>query len=210
MRGCTRARTAVVVGAIIGVAILQFGCAHPNVRALSSFKAARKRGDIAMASSYLAPDARSWWEKKEGAGRPLTAKRTKGRWADWDHYFNAQTKRGAYVVDEGSATVSYEFTEINDFYRLIGREPTKSQYVYYFNRDGKICGKLFDPMREHRGPDRFDEFEEWARANRPDELIYLMPEGDIIPNLDRAKRWRMLLGEWREAVGLPAIACSHN
>jgi len=186
-------------------ALLPLGCAHPYVRTLEAFQAARKRGDEDKAAACLAPDARSWWEKKEGPGSPLTAKKKKGRWADWDHYFHAKTQRGQYVVDEEAKTLSYPFTEINDFYRLIDRPPTQSRYVYYFDDEGKICGKLFEPMRKDRPKDRFDEFKAWAKVNRPKELAYLMPKGDIIPDLARAKRWRELLTEWRRAVALPPI-----
>ncbi len=88
---------------------------------------------------------------------------------------------------------------------MIDRGPTQGRYVYYFNRDGEICGKLFDALRNERGPDRFDEFESWARVNRPGELAHLMPDGEIIPDVERAERWRVLLAEWREAVRLPAV-----
>ena len=44
---------------------------------------------------------------------------------------------------------------------------------------------------------RLAEFQEWARANHPDELAYLMPNGRIDPTEDRAERFRKLLLEWR-------------
>jgi len=59
------------------VLLVPFGCAHPYVRTLEAFQAAQKRGDYDKAAAYLAPDARSWWEKTAGAGSPLTAKKGK-------------------------------------------------------------------------------------------------------------------------------------
>lgn len=54
-------------------------------------------------------------------------------------------------------------------------------------------------------PDRFAEFERWAREHRADEMENLQPDGRIVPDLERAQRWRKLLNEWRAATGLHAV-----
>ena len=43
------------------------------------------------------------------------------------------------------------------------------------------------------------EFKEWARANHPDELAYLMPKDRLDPTGDRPERWRVMLDEWRKS-----------
>jgi hypothetical protein len=50
---------------------------------------------------------------------------------------------------------------------------------------------------------RLDEFREWARREHPEELEYVMPKGRIDPTADRAERFKLLLLEWRKAIGLP-------
>lgn len=93
--------------------------------------------------------------------------------------------------------------EINDFYRLTERGPTPVNLTYYFDPDEKITGILV--FSAGKTADRFEEFKKWAEKNRPADLKYLMPEGEIIPTLDRAQKWRVLLNEWRKSIGLPAI-----
>ena len=74
----------------------------------------------------------------------------------------------------------------------IGQRPKLNYWCYQFLKASDDARAIFA--------------REWAQKNRPEELKYLMPEGKIIPSLERARRWRAILSEWRAATGLPPIA----
>ncbi len=173
---------------------------HPLIRKVIAYHEAQERGDKSAAKNLFAQDSRIWYEKKEGPG----AKRNggEGPWAEWDRYFKARAVYYEYRAED--ATVAFRLLETNDFYRLIDRPPSRVQITYYFNREEKIDGTLVEAV-ESGAKDRMAEFKEWASRNRPEELKYLMPEGKIVPSLERARRWRAILDEWRAAAGLPPI-----
>jgi len=183
----------------IAAAVVGSGCAvHPHVRAIEAFREAKKRGDYDIAATYLAPEARVWFEKKEGPGRPVRPQG--GPYAEWDKLFNARSTPSSARVGRG--TVSYVISETNDYYRLIDRVPGRVRMTYYFADDGKIAGYLVQGLTppNERPPDRRCEFEKWAAGKYPGLLD---SEEMEIPNNPR--RWRELLIEWRAEVGLPEI-----
>jgi len=187
-----------IVLAIMITVFVVGGCMHPLQQNWKAYRAAKKRGDYTAARKYLADDARIWFEKKEGLGKPLTAKG--GPYRYWDKEFRAKTSREKVHVVDG--TVTYLSSEINDFYRLIERIPTKARITYYFNDENKISGMLYQGFspRSKRPPDRYDEFKQWMKNKYPGMLE--SPEMKI-PN--QPKRWRELLTEWRAETGLPPI-----
>ncbi len=176
---------------------------HPLIEKVKTYQEARKRGDDAITGAFFSEDSRIWFEKKEGQGRPRN-KDGKGPWADWDKFFNAQSAYQDYRAEGRAVTVLA--IETNDFYRLIDRPPSPVRLTYYFNAEGRVEGMLVASAKKDNAPkDRFDEFKEWAKRNRPRELEYLMPEGEIAPDLERAKRWLRILAEWRADAGLPPV-----
>ena len=101
-------------------------------------------------------------------------------------------------------SVRTTMSEINDWYRLVDRPPSRYHMTYYFDAAGKITGVLVHGIPgEPKPSDRLSEFQEWARANRPGLLERLMPEGKLDPALEKAKLWKASLLEWRKAAGLP-------
>lgn len=171
---------------------------HPLIKNLHAYRDAKKRGDYAAAGTYLAHNARIWFNEKEGPGNRLTAKG--GPYKEWDKEFKSKsTREDAHVLGR---TVTYLTLEINDFYRLTERTPTKARVTYYFDDSGKITGMLYKGLspRAERPPDRFDEFEAWASEHYPGLLD---SEEMNIPN--NPKRWRQLLVEWRADAGHPPI-----
>ncbi len=187
------ARTAVLAGVV-----LIGGCMHPLQRNWKTYRAAKKRGDAATAAKYLTDDARIWFDKKEGEGFPLGPKG--GPYKEWDREFrSSSTKEDLRIVDRTLTYISYE---INDYYRLIERIPTKARVTYYFDDDDRITGMLYQGLapRVERPPDRYDEFKRWADEHYPGLLD---SEAMKIPN--QPERWRALLTEWRRETGLPPI-----
>lgn len=174
------------------------GCTHPLVRKLDEFRQAKKRGDYAVASTYLSPNARIWFDRKEGAGAELKARG--GPYKDWDREFRSKSTRKKVRVR--SNTVSYVSREINDWYRLLDRVPTAARITYYFNDEQKICGMLYEGLsaQKARPPDRLCEFKKWAGERYPGLL-----DSDEMTIPRNPKRWRELLIEFRRETGLPPI-----
>lgn len=172
---------------------------HPLVQKVKEFRATRKR-DPKAAQAFLSDDPRVWYEKKEGAGQPWRL--DSDPWAHWDKFFKSQSTDKDWQVEDRA--VSVVAVEINDFYRLIERAPSPVRLTWFFNEAGKISGFLVQSMSKGQ-PDRLDEFSQWARQPHPAELDYLMPQGRIKPEGDRAERWKALLIKWRAAARLPPV-----
>ncbi len=165
------------------------------------FKDAQARQDYDAARSFLAPDARVWFEEKKGEG---SVYKIPGAWNHWDTYFQGRT---TYVDwQENGNEVSVVGHEINDYYRLLDWRPWPYKQTWWFNDQGQITGVLVQEMPgQGETGSRLNEFKEWAKQNRPEELTYLMPKGVIDPSADRPERWRAILIDWRKAAGLPAV-----
>lgn len=188
---------ALLVGCLAPAAAIG-GCMHPYLDTLHTYRDAKKKGDYALAGKHLAADARIWFGKKEGAGHPLRAKG--GPYKDWDREFKSRsTREKERVVGQ---TVTYISSEINDYYRLIERVPTRARVTYYFNEEGKISGMFYRGLSpgSARPPDRYCEFEKWANEHYPGLL-----DSDEMKIPKNPERWRALLTEFREDRGLPPI-----
>lgn len=184
-----------VLAALASVLGASTGCMHKHVRTLDAFRAAKESGDYVTAATYLAADARIWFGKKEGEGRPLTAQG--GSYKEWDREFKSNSSRKR--VRASASEVSYISQEQNDFYRLIDGQMGPARITYYFNDDGKIGGMLYRGLAKKGDlpPNRRCEFERWAAEKYPGLLD---SEEMQIPN--NPQRWRELLVEWRAEVGL--------
>lgn len=173
---------------------------HPLFKKVKTYRQANAESDTAQARALLAKGAARWYEKKEGPGTPIKPG-GKGPWSDWDEYFKGQSQIESHTVDSNRVTI--RLMEVNDYYRLIERGAAPVNLTYYFDADEKITGILV--FSAGKTADRFEEFKKWAEKYRPEELKFLMPEGEIIPTLDRAKKWRVVLNDWRRSAGLETI-----
>lgn len=172
------------------------------VATVEGYIAASHADDAEKMWTYLADDSRIWYDHKAGPGRARSRSTGKGPWAQWDDFFNASsTHVGEWTV--GGDSVSGVFEEINDFYRLCERGPSRIRITYYLDDDGLIAGTLVKGMSS--SPGRYDEAEAWIAEHYPDDYATLVKDGDIVPNIENAKRWKVLLAQWRESVALPPI-----
>jgi len=160
---------------------------------VNMFRAATKAGDTTLIKRFISKGARRWFGTIQGPGMPVGAT-GKGPWSDWDEFFNARSTIQRYEIDDSTVTVVGE--EANDFFVLIGRKPVPTHVKYWFDNDGRI-GKILI-FRTTKPKDDFEEFKQWAQTSHPKELQYLMPDGEIIPTLDRAARFKQLLKDWRK------------
>jgi len=208
-----RAGSAILSGASIAVAALVLrvaagdvaGPPRARVEVIEAYKSAKQARDSERIAACLAPDARMWFEKREGPGRPIRRDTGGGPWAEWDRYFRASSRRvGEY--EGGDEWVRVRVEETNDYYRLLDRPPKRHDATYFFDADGRIEGILIAGVPQEEGSrGRYDAFETWARQAHPGALEALMPEGDIVPSLANARSWRALLVEWRTAAGLEPV-----
>lgn len=178
-----------------------------RVGVIDAYRTAKQAHDAEGIAACLSADARIWFEKKHGAGKPIHRGTGGGPWSEWDRFFRARSRR---VGDDesGDGWVRTLVEETNDYYRLLDRPPKRYHATYYFDAADRIEGILIASVpasEREKAEGRFDEFEVWVRAMHPGALEDLMPGGDIDPKLENAKRWRKLLVEWRREQGLGPI-----
>jgi hypothetical protein len=175
---------------------------NPLAASVLRIRTAQAKGDVTTQSALLSADSRIWYENKEGPGEMRQPEARGGSWGDWDSFFRSESVREDAVVE--GRTVRTTIREINDWYRLVDRPPSRYYMTYYFDATGRIEGTLVHQIPGvPRSQGRLSEFEEWARTDRPGLLEKLMPEGRIVPSLDLAKLWKESLLAWRKARGLP-------
>ncbi|MEE9131708.1 MAG: DUF1573 domain-containing protein [Phycisphaerales bacterium] len=180
---------------------LRIESVHPLFAKLLGYREARKAHDTQRIAGYLADESRIWFDKKEGPGTVRTSTGD-GPWAQWDREMKSTSTTHEYEVN-GNELVTV-VSETNDYFRLLDRKPTPYQITYWFDDDERIEGMLVSSLpKEPKNKGRYDEFKKWADEHHPGVLDELQPEGKIIPSKENAIRWRKLLIEWREAVGLP-------
>jgi hypothetical protein len=171
----------------------------PLVATVQRYREAKEKDDLATQRSLLAPDARMWFETKEGPGSKLGEPGSGDPWKDWDEFFRSESKVEDTVVEGESVRLT--MSETNDWYRLVERPPSRYHVTYDFDGDGKITSVLVHGIPgAPKTADRLGDFKEWAKANRPGLLETLMPTGKIDPALDKAKLWKASLLEWRETL----------
>ncbi len=180
---------------------LQIESVHPLYAKLLGYREARRARDTQRIAGYLAEESRIWFDTKEGPGT-LRTSTGDGPWAQWDREMKSTSTTHEYEVN-GNELVTI-VSETNDYFKLLDRKPTPYQITYWFDDDERIEGMLVSSLpKESKNKGRYDQFKEWADEHHPGVLDELQPEGKIIPSKENAIRWRELLIEWREAVGLP-------
>jgi len=170
------------------------GCATSGpVARVQQFRAAKDRGDIAGAQTFIAPGARLYFEDLSGAGEPYTIKGG-GRWDHWDNYFHSRSVMTNWRR-EGNA-VTADVVETNDFMQLLDWRAKPYTTTWWVDASGRI-EKVLIKSNPEKPVSRLAEFKEWAKVHHPDELAYLMPNGQIDPTGDRPERWTAILNEWK-------------
>ncbi|HEX9161777.1 MAG TPA: hypothetical protein VF980_08735 [Thermoanaerobaculia bacterium] len=171
------------------------------IRRVQDFRAANDRGDLVTAQSYLAPDARQWFESRSGEGEPYKVGGV-SRWSHWDEYFHSRNSLTNWRV-EGNAVIA-DVEETNDFMRMLDWHAKPYTMTWWLDDRSRITGVLVKSNPE-APVSRLEEFKQWAREHHPEELAYLLPKNRIDPTGDRPERWRAILREWRNASGRPTV-----
>jgi hypothetical protein len=104
----------------------------PLAARAQGFRSLLERGQHDAARSLMAPDARRWWESREGDGQPWTiGPETPGPWAAWDTHFGSTKEVIEWRTGTRSATAVIR--ETNDYFRLL-ESGWRTNEVTYFPR----------------------------------------------------------------------------
>ncbi|MEQ8764618.1 MAG: hypothetical protein RL885_11870 [Planctomycetota bacterium] len=165
-----------------------------KIERVQAFRAAYARGDLEAARGFLSEDPRRWWERREGPGQPWIL--GTGPWKHWDEVFESEGRLEELQaeVDRVSAIA----VEHNDYYRLLERGPQRHRQTWFFDEAGSISGFLIEGIDDAPDLGRTDEFLIWAKANDPETLAIVRPNGEIDPA--KAERHLALLERWRQAT----------
>lgn len=176
---------------------------HPNITAAKELRKLIKAKEYETAKQMVTNNPRRWFNELEGEGRAWQiGPGKKGPWADWDKHFRGRTNPIYWEADEHSATIVYR--ETNDYFQLLERGEVTTRTTYLFDENGLVKGLLIRSLGK-RPPGRTEDFLEWAKANEPDEIAELMPDGSVDPEGDHPQRVRAILNRWRKAAGLDPI-----
>lgn len=184
--------------------LLSLGCRNSNYeqQALSNFQEyyklviARDEGQW----EYTVDTVLVYFEKDD----PDPSKRYRGqtvsKWGEWDKEMNAMTHYDTLWFSSQENAVKGYFYENNDFYELIGASPNKTLRTYAMDDEGKIKSILFEwqEVENAISDAHMDPIYTWALKHDSLEIMELYPNKEFVPSTKNAKRWRKLLGKYRE------------
>ena len=174
-----------------------FCVTQPLIRRAQEFRDLIETGNYAEAERFVAPGARTFFEKREGPGEPYTV--GGGSWAHWDSFFHSRNRLAEWRVNGRRVTATAH--ETNDFMELLEWKAPPYTITWTFDDSDRISEVLIQGGVGKR-TSRLDEVKAWAEMHHPGEIAYLMPKGRIDPTGDRAERWKKLLLEWRESIAV--------
>jgi hypothetical protein len=165
-----------------------------------SYLAALNAHDIPGALAHLSADFRAYFP---AVGASLTREDLPAA-LGWDVGTDGQF---IYERLEASGSeVSGVLTEANEFYRLIGLEPTTGRATFRFDAVGRIREQVYEPP-SGLAPSVTDALKApmaWARREEPDELEAIAPAGQLVYTENAGRRWVALLRRWRASIDPPA------
>lgn len=151
--------------------------------------------------NYTTDTVKVWFDDKKG--KPvLNIKGTgsTGMWEEWDEEMDATASYDSLWYNETEHTIKGYFYENNDFYRLLGKGPTKTLQTYWLNENDKIKEVLiyWIPEENTTTSEHIKPVVEWAKENDSTEIRKLYSNEKLIPTRHNAKRWKALLKKYNE------------
>ena len=144
------------------------------------------------------------WYFKENRDNPVflyKGKKRTGPWAEWDKAMNPRYSYDTiWYNDEENAIEGYFFEE-NDFYNLIGKEPTKTHQKFWLDDEGMIKEIMVYWIPEENTHTRefLKPVRTWAQKQDSALIEEIYPDGEIAPSKENAKKWKELLKEYHLA-----------
>lgn len=146
--------------------------------------------------NYTADTVKVWYDEKKGeAIKRIKGKPSLSGWKQWDKEMNSTSKYDSIWYDKRERAIKGYFYENNDFYKLIGKGPTKTLRTYWFDDKEKIHEILYYwiPEENTTTSEYLKPIVEWAKQIDSIEISKLYPNGQIIPSKDNAIQWKKLL-----------------
>lgn len=183
------------LAAAIALALLA-ACASwtepPAVAAVRRYLDARTHAE---AVGRLAPQYRLWFGEKKGEGMSREAA---AKMLEWD--FALRPRHQIHSIEVHGDTVVVRQHEDNDFSRLIGFPGWDATSTYTVDEQGRITSQLYVPAEgQPAWRPYLDEPLVWIRANEPDVLERIFPNGRLAQSKDDAAQWVRVLTAWRAA-----------
>lgn len=188
----------------ITIATILVSCNNQADKRLDVFSnyydAIQKRSDDKW--NFATDTVKLWFDQKEGDPvLQIKGQGSTGKWKEWDEEMKSTSVYDSLWFDEADGAVKGFFQENNEFYRLIGKSPTKTLRTYWFNENDKIHEILiyWIPEVNTTTGDHMAPIVEWAMKNDSLEIQELYPEGRLVPSKENAIRWKKLLTKYNEA-----------
>lgn len=151
---------------------------------------------------YTTDTVKLWFDDKNGQPT-LIIKGTKsnGKWREWDEEMQSESNYDSLWFDRNENAVQGYFFENNDFYKLIGKPPTKTLRTYWLTEENKIKEiQIFWLPQENIPTDEYlKPVLEWAKWNASGEINHLYENGNLIPSRENARRWKRLLKGFKKS-----------
>jgi hypothetical protein len=151
-----------------------------------------------QALQVLAPEYRLWFGQRQGEGLDRTHV---AAMLEWD--FALHPRHRIVSLESRGSEVSALVHEDNDFSLLIGFPGWDATSTYTVTEDGTIASQVYVPVGATDWRPYLDAPLAWIRANRPDVLPRIFPDGKLRQDGTAAREWVETLRAWRAATGLP-------
>ena len=152
---------------------------------------------------FTADTVKLWFDDKDGQPTlQFKGKKSTGKWKEWDKAMNSSSKYDSIWFDTNENAVKGYFFENNDFYKLIGKSPTKTLRTYWLDENNKIQEILmyWIPEENTTTGEHLKPIIEWALKNDSVEIQQLYPNSRIVPSAENAIRWKRLLRKYHESM----------
>ena len=185
--------------ALLLLALLQAAQAHasPDHEPAAVVERYFSAHDPKAKARCLSKDFRMWFESTSGESESRSEIL---RGSGWDDELRGRSR--IVRMDVRGDTVVVLAHEDNDFSLLIGYQGWDPTITFVVNKDGLIERALYVPKAGAPSwRNSLDAALPWLRANRPDALARVFPNGKLTRTRDAAKEWVAILRAWRKATG---------
>ncbi len=153
------------------------------------------RSNPRLSWNFTTDTVRLWFDEK--IGPPVIKVKdssSSDKWKAWDVEMNTELSLDTIWFDPNKHAVVGYFFENNDFYKLIGKPPTKTFRTYWLV-ENKISEVLiyWIPEENTLSDEYLKPIVEWARNHEPGKIQQLYPNGEVVPSKENAKAWKELI-----------------
>ncbi len=143
-----------------------------------------------------------WFDNKNGSPiLQIKGEKSTSPWKGWDEEMHSNTDYDSIWFDYNENAIKGYFYENNDFYKLIGKPPTKTLRTYWLNNKNKIEEILmyWIPEENKTTNEYLKPIVDWALTNYPHEIKNIYPDNKIKPSKENAKTWRKIIEKYKES-----------